>query len=60
MTIVIKTKLKEMPKDCWGCFAEYNSDCPYLTCYEEMPRRYGSRPDDCPLMEVGDAAEGNN
>ena len=60
MTIVVKTKLKEMPKDCAHCFADYTTDCLYLTCYEEMPRRDGSRPDNCPLMEVDDAPEGNN
>lgn len=49
--IVIKTKLKEMPKSCAQCYAEYDTGCPHLTCYDEMPR-CDSKPYDCPLMEV--------
>lgn len=49
--IVIKTKLKEIPKSCPQCYAEYDTGCSYLTCYENMPR-CDSKPYDCPLMEV--------
>lgn len=50
--IVIKTKLKEMPKDCMHCSAEYDLDCPHITCWDMMPRREDSRPDDCPLIDL--------
>lgn len=51
--IVIKTTLKEIPKSCAQCYAEYNTGCPYLTCYENTSRG-DSKPYDCPLMEVPD------